>query len=75
MERGRVEAETIYIMSFEFKRPSLRISELIGFYLALFLLYTQIPEPLRALKHVLSGFLLATLVLIFGVGLLSIKRR
>ncbi len=75
MERGQVVAETIYTMSFEFKRPTLPLWELVGFYLALFLLYTQIPEPLQPLKPVLSGILLATLVLIFGVGLLSLKRR
>ena len=67
-----MEAKTVF-MSFISKRTSLRLSELVGFYLAIFLLYTLIPDPLEQLKPVLSGVLLATLVLICGVGLVSLK--
>ncbi|MBW3538406.1 hypothetical protein KY386_02850 [Candidatus Parcubacteria bacterium] len=51
------------------------MTRLVGFYIAVIIVYTLLPEPLELLKRVLSPLLLVTLAAIFWISLGSLKRR
>lgn len=51
------------------------LTRLVGFYIAVIIVYTLLPEPLELLKRVLSPLLLVTLAAIFWISLGSLKRR